>query len=79
MSSTLLQQAISELEKLPVEDQDVLVARWLAEVKDEQRWANSFAATTDEQWDKLADLVKREIAEGDAMSLDDFLDNSEDS
>ena len=69
MNSTLLQQAISELEKLPAEDQNALATRWLAEIKDEQLWANSFAATTDEQWDKLADLVKREIAEGDTMSL----------
>ena len=79
MSNTLLQQAISELEKLPTEDQNALAARWLSEIKDEQRWADSFAATTDEQWDKLTDLVKREIAEGDTMSLDDFLDSSEDS
>lgn len=77
MSNTLLQQAISELEKLPTEDQNALAARWLTEIKDEQRWADQFAATTDKQWDKLAGLVRREIAEGDAMSLDDFLDNSD--
>ena len=79
MSNTLLQQAISELEKLPAEDQNALAARWLAEIKDEQRWADKFAATTDEQWDKLTDLVKREIAEGDTTSLEDFLDSSENS
>ncbi len=77
MSNTLLQQAISELEKLPTEDQNALAARWLTEIKDEQRWAAKFASTTDEQWDKLAELVKQEIADGVAMSLDDFLDKSD--
>jgi hypothetical protein len=73
MNSTPLQKAISELEKLSVEDQQALAARWLEEIKDEQIWASKFAATTDEQWDKLAEKVKQEIANGQVESLDDFL------
>ena len=77
MSNALLQQAISELEKLPPEDQNALASRWLAEIRDEQQWADTFSATTDEQWDKLADLVRKDIAEGDTTRLDDFLDEAE--
>ncbi len=76
MSSALLKQALTEFEKLPVEDQNALAARWLEEVRDERLWAEKFVATTDEQWDRLADLVKRDIAEGDTTSLDDFLDET---
>ena len=45
----------------------------LEEIKDERIWAEKFAATTDEQWDKLADLVRRDISEGSVTSLADFL------
>ena len=42
MSNALLQKAISEFEKLPVEEQNAVAARWLAEVRDEQIWAEKF-------------------------------------
>ncbi len=74
MSNALLQKAISEFEKLSVDDQNAVAARWLEELKDEQIWAEKFAATTDEQWDKLADLVRKDIAKGDVTGLDSFLD-----
>jgi hypothetical protein len=61
----LLQQAIAEIEKLPAEEQDAIATRILAELADEQAWAVRFSATTDEQWDRLADAVRREIAAGD--------------
>jgi hypothetical protein len=74
MNNPLLQKAISELEKLPIEDQHAVAARWLEEIKDEQLWASKFASTTDDQWDKLAEKVKQDIANGEVKSLDDFLD-----
>nr|WP_253274164.1 hypothetical protein [Myxosarcina sp. GI1] len=42
----------------------------MAELKDEQRWTEQFESTTDEQWDRLADLVRQEILSGDTSSLD---------
>ena len=72
--SSLIKQALSELEKLPPEDQNAVAARWLGELRDEQLWAEKFSNTTDEQWDKLAAIVKQDIAEGGTTSLDDFLD-----
>jgi hypothetical protein len=68
----LLQRAIAEIEKLPAEDQDAIAKRILADLADEEAWAAGFHATTDQQWDRLADAVRREIAAGDTTPLDDI-------
>ena len=67
----LLQQAITEIEKLPVSEQDSVASRILAELADDQVWAAKFAATNQQQWDHLAQSVRREIADGEAIPLDD--------
>ncbi len=67
----LLQQAIAEIEKLPPDTQDAIATRILADLADENAWAVHFAATSDEQWDGLAEKVRREIADGDSTSLDE--------
>ena len=66
----LLQQAIAELKKLTAEQQDEFASRILKELKDDRIWSSSFNSTTDEQWDKLAAMVKKDIAEGNTISLD---------
>lgn len=58
----LLQQAISQIQKLPPHQQDAIAARFLAELQDEQKWETRFAATTDDQWDQMAAMVRQEIA-----------------
>lgn len=68
--SVLLEQAIEELKKLPEDAQDAIAARLLAELADEKAWAARFAATTDAQWDRMAAMVRAEIAAGDIVSLD---------
>lgn len=67
----LLRHVIAELEKLPEEQQDAIAARLLAELKDEQAWATRFEVTTDEQWDRLADMVRQDIANGETVPLDE--------
>lgn len=69
--SKLLKRAIAELEKLPEKDQDVIGERLLAELEDEQAWSARFKATTDEQWDRLAESVKHEISTGNTSSIDE--------
>jgi len=71
--TSLLRRAIAEAERLPAEDQDAIAARWLAEVADERQWAASFAATTDDQWDRLIAGVRREVADGGTTPLDEAL------
>ncbi|URD51280.1 hypothetical protein [Chroococcidiopsis sp. CCNUC1] len=65
----LLRQAISEIEKLPAEQQDAIASCLMAELKDEQAWSARFETTTDEQWDRLAHMVRQEIANGETVSL----------
>jgi hypothetical protein len=69
--TSLLQRAVTEAEKLPVEDQDAIASRLLAEIEDERQWSARFAATTDQQWDRLAAEVRRDIASGGTHSLDE--------
>jgi hypothetical protein len=67
----LLQRAIAELQRLPAEAQDAIAVRILADLEDERAWAAQFSATTDDQWDRMAEQVRRDIAEGDTVQLDD--------
>lgn len=34
----------------------------MAELEDEQQWKTRFAATTDDQWNQMAAIVRQEIA-----------------
>lgn len=69
--TTLLQRAVAEAEKLPIEDQDAIASRWLAEVEDERQWAARFAATTDDQWDRMVAQVRQEVATAGTRPLDE--------
>ncbi|HUQ70066.1 MAG TPA: hypothetical protein VM165_11110 [Planctomycetaceae bacterium] len=56
------------MEALPLADQDAIASRLLTEIEDEQQWAARFAATTDGQWDKMVDAVRRDAAAGRVQS-----------
>jgi hypothetical protein len=71
LMTELLQHAIAELVKLPPEQQDAIAQRLLFELADEQAWAARFNSTSDEQWDRLAALVRQEINAGDIDPLDE--------
>ena len=61
----LLERAIAQLKTLPADEQDAIAARLLAEMEDEQTWKAQFESTTDDQWDRMAEMVRQEIAAGD--------------
>jgi hypothetical protein len=67
----LIRQAIAEIDELPPQEQDAIASLILDELADERAWAASFAATTDEQWKRMADEARREIAAGETIPLDD--------
>lgn len=77
--TNLLQQAFSEIRKLPPDRQDAIAARILADLKDDQLWTAGFNATTDEQWDRLADAVKIEIAASEPIAFDDVFPTAQTS
>jgi hypothetical protein len=67
-----LQRVIAEIEKLPTDAQDAIANRLLTELEDEKAWSDRFEATTDQQWDNLAAMVRQEISAGDTISLDEI-------
>ncbi len=67
----LLEQVVAEIQKLPADQRDAIAARILTDLKDDQAWTERFEATTDEQWDRLAEAARKEIAAGDTVPLDD--------
>jgi uncharacterized protein (DUF2336 family) len=67
----LLQQAIAEIEKLPADAQDAIAARILAELEDDRAWDAQFSATTEDQWRRLADHARQQIAAGETVPLDE--------
>lgn len=65
----LLERAIAQLKTLPDDEQDAIATRLLAELEDEQVWKAQFKSTTDDQWDRIAEIVRQEIATGDTTPL----------
>lgn len=61
----LLERVIEQLKILPADEQDAIATCFLAEIEDEKSWKARFAATTDDQWDSLAAMVRQEITAGD--------------
>ena len=66
----LLEQVVAEIQKLPQDQRDAIAARIIADLKDDQAWTERFEATTDEQWDRLAEAARKEIIAGDTVPLD---------
>jgi hypothetical protein len=67
----LLQQAIDQIQLLSPDRQDAIAASFLAELKNEQQWETRISATTDDQWDQMAAMVRQEILMGEVMPLDE--------
>ena len=65
----LLEQVVAEIQKLPQDQRDAIAARILTDLKDDQAWTERFEATTDEQWDRLAEAARKEIVAGDTVPL----------
>ncbi len=66
----LFRQAIAQIEQLPPDQQDAIATRLLLELQDEQKWADRFADTTDNQWDQMAAMVRQEIASDETVPPD---------
>ena len=73
----LLQQAIAQIQELPSEQQDAIASRFLAELQDEQKWEARFMATTDDQWDQMAEMVRQEIARGETAPLNEVFSSQQ--
>jgi hypothetical protein len=68
----LLEEMISQIHQLSPEEQDAIASRFLAELQDEQKWKSRFTATTDNQWDEMAAMVRQEIATSETVPLSEI-------
>ena len=59
----LLEKAISEMSRLPSEQQDIIATIVLEELADEHRWQALFAASQ-AKFPKLASKIRRDIVAG---------------
>ncbi len=67
----LLQQAIAQIELLSPDRQDAIAVSFLSELKNEQQWETRISETTDDQWDRMAAMVRQEILMGEVVPLDE--------
>ena len=63
----LLEQALTEVKKLPEPEQDAIAALILDELADERRWQESFARSQD-QLARIAAKVREDIRAGRVTS-----------
>ena len=68
----VLDAALAEVAKLPAAEQDVLASLILDEIKSEQRWSSSFAASQ-HTLKALADDALAEFKSGKTKPLDNSL------
>ena len=68
----LLEKAITAIKKLPDDSQNAIAIRLLDDITDDLTWSARFLETTDDQWDNMADSVRRSIATGKTTPLDDI-------
>jgi len=66
----LLEQALTEVKKLPEPEQDAIAALILDELSDERRWPESFDRSQD-QLTRLAAKVREDIRAGEVQANDD--------
>ena len=64
-----LERAISEIKKLPDQEQDAIAAVIMAELESDRRWDNAFANSRVEL-DQLADEALEEFRDGRTEPLD---------
>ena len=70
----LLQEAIAQMQKLPISEQDAIASITLEELADEQRWQEAFAGSQ-KQLAALAAKVRQDIREGRVknVGIDEFV------
>ena len=68
----LLERVIEQLKILPADEQDAIATSFLAEIEDEKSWKARFSKTTDDQWDNLAAMVRKEITAGEFSPLEEL-------
>lgn len=65
-----VRRVVALIEKLPPEEQDAASKRIAAELTDDMEWDDRFDSTTEEQWNKMADMVRRDVSAGGSAPIE---------
>ncbi len=65
----LLEKVITELKKLPPDQQDAIASRWMDELKDEQQWQETLEQPQSSFLDELAKKALNESSQGNTKKI----------
>lgn len=65
-----VRRVVALIEKLPPDEQDAVSERIAAELTDDMEWNARFDATTEEQWDNMEDMVRRDVSDTDSAPIE---------
>ena len=72
-----VRRVVAIIEKLPPDEQDAVSERIAAELTDDAEWDARIDATTEEQWDKMEEMVRHEITTGSSAPIENALPYNE--
>lgn len=72
-----VRRVVAIIEKLPPDEQDAVSERIAAELTDDAEWEARFAATTEEQWDKMEEMVRRDVSARGNAPIENALPRNE--
>ena len=72
-----VRRVVAIIEKLPPDEQDAVSERIAAELTDDAEWDARFDATTEEQWDKMEDMVRRDVSARGNAPIENALPRNE--
>ncbi len=65
----LLEKVITELKKLPPDQQDAIASRWMDELNDEQQWQETLEQPQSSFLDELAKKALNESSQGNTKKI----------
>ena len=65
-----VRRVVALIEKLPPDEQDAVSERIAADLMDDMEWDARFDATTEERWDKMEDMVRRDVSVGGSTPIE---------
>ena len=72
-----VRRVVAIIEKLPPDEQDAVSERIAAELMDDADWDARFDATTEEQWDKMEEMVRRDVSARGNAPIENALPRNE--
>ena len=72
-----VRRVVAIIEKLPPDEQDAVSERIAAELTDDAEWDARIDATTEEQWDKMEEMVRRNVSARGNAPIENALPRNE--